>query len=62
MSFKVILNPKSALRLIEIRETISNSKDITLNDYNSNIIIINISCNKNKGGETQELIKYTHIT
>jgi hypothetical protein len=51
LSFKVILNLKSALRLIEIREATSNNKDIALNNYNNNIIIINISYNKNKRGK-----------
>jgi hypothetical protein len=51
LSFKVILNFKSALKLIEIKETINNNKDITLNNYNNNIIIINISYNKNKRGK-----------
>jgi hypothetical protein len=50
LSFKTILNLKSTLRLIKIRETTSNNKDITLNNYNNNIIIINISYNKNKRG------------
>jgi len=62
LSFKVILNPKSALRLIETRETINNNKDVALSDYNNNIIIINISYNKNKGSKTQKLIKYIRIT
>ena len=59
MSSKAILNPKSALRLIEIGETASNSKDVAPNNYNSNIIIINTSRSKNKGGETQKLAKHT---
>jgi hypothetical protein len=62
LSFKVILNPKSALRLIGTRETINNNKDVALSDYNNNIIIINISYNKNKGSKTQKLIKYICIT
>ena len=62
LSPKAILDPKSALGLIEIRETTSDSKDIALNNYNSNIIIINISCSKNKGGEIQELAKYMRAT
>jgi len=52
LSLKAIPDPKSALGLIEIRETISNSKDIALNNYNSDIIVVNISRNKNKEGET----------
>jgi hypothetical protein len=59
---KAILDPKSALGLVEIRETASNSKDIALNNYNSNIIVINTSYNENKGGKTQKLAKYTRIT
>ena len=52
MSFKAILDPKSALGLVEIGETTSNNKDVAPDNYNSNIIIINISRSKNKGGET----------
>ena len=59
MSLKAILDPKSALGLVEIGETTSNNKDVAPDNYNSNIIIINISYNKNKRGETQELTKYT---
>jgi hypothetical protein len=62
LSPKAIPDPKSALRLVEIRETASNSKDVAPNDYNSNIIIINISRSENKGGKTQELAKYTRAT
>ena len=62
MSLKAILDPKSALRLIETRETTNNSKDIALNNYNSNTIIINISRSENKGGKMQELVKHTHTT
>ena len=62
LSPKAILDPKSALGLIETRETASNSKDVALNDYNSDIIIINISRSKNKEGETQKLAKYTRVT
>ena len=42
MSFKVILNFKNVLRLIKINKIIENNKDVTFNDYNNNIIIINI--------------------
>jgi hypothetical protein len=62
LSPKAILDPKSALRLIETRETASNSKDVAPNNYNSNIIVINISRSKNKGSETQKLAKYTRVT
>ena len=51
MSSKAILNPKSALGLVEIGETTSNSKDVAPNNYNSNTIVINISRSENKGGE-----------
>ena len=51
MSPKAIPDLKSALGLVEIEETTSDSKDVALNNYNNNIIIINISYNKNKGGE-----------
>ena len=62
MSPKAILDPKSALGLVEIGETASNSKDVAPNNYNSNIIVINISYSENKGGKTQELAKYTRTT
>jgi hypothetical protein len=51
LSLKAIPDPKSALRPIETRETTGDNKDIAFNNYNSNIIVINISCNKNKRGE-----------
>ena len=51
MSLKAIPDPKSALGLVEIGETTGNSKDVALNNYYSNIIIINISRSENKGGE-----------
>jgi hypothetical protein len=51
LSPKAIPDPKSALGPVEIRETTSNSKDVALNNYNNNIIIINISRSENKGGE-----------
>ena len=62
LSPKAILDPKSALGPVETGETTSNSKDVALNDYNSDIIIINISRSKNEGGKTQELAKYIHTT
>jgi hypothetical protein len=62
LSLKAIPDPKSALGPIETGETASNSKDVASNDYNSDIIIINISRSKNKGGETQELAKYIRAT
>ena len=62
MSPKATPDPKSALGPVEIGETASDSKDIAPNDYNSDIIIINISRSKNKGGETQELAKHTRAT
>jgi hypothetical protein len=62
LSPKAIPDPKSALGLVETGETASNSEDVAPNDYNSDIIIINISRSENKGGKTQELAKHTHIT
>ena len=52
MSLKAIPDPKSALGPVETRETASNSKDVASNDYNSDIIIINISHSENKEGKT----------
>ena len=62
MSPKAIPDLKSALGLVEIEETTSDSKDVALNNYNSDIIVINISRSENKGGKTQELAKHIHIT
>ena len=52
MSPKATLDPESALGPVETGETTSDSEDIAPNDYNSDIIVINISRNKNKGGKT----------
>jgi hypothetical protein len=62
LSPKATPDPKSALGPVKTGETASNSKDIALDNYNSDIIIINISRSKNKGGETQELAKYIRAT
>jgi hypothetical protein len=62
LSPKAIPDPKSALGPVETGETASDSKDVAPNDYNSDIIIIDISRSKNKGGETQELAKHTRAT
>ena len=62
LSPKATLDLKSALGPVEIGETASDSKDIAPNDYNSDIIIINISRSKNEGGKTQELAKHTRAT
>jgi len=51
LSFKVILNLKNTLRLIETNKTTKDNKDITLNNYNNNTIIINISYKNNKKSE-----------
>jgi hypothetical protein len=61
LSFKAILDFKSALRLVKIKKPINNNKDIALNNYNNNIIIINISRSKNKRSKTQKLTKYIYI-
>jgi hypothetical protein len=52
LSPKATPDPKSTLGLIEIEETTSDSEDIAYNDYNSNIIIINIGRSKNKRDKT----------
>jgi hypothetical protein len=62
LSPKAILDPKSALGLIETRETAGDSEDVAPDNYNSNIIVVNISRSENKGGKTQELAKYTRTT
>jgi hypothetical protein len=62
LSPKAIPDPKSALEPVEIGETAGDNKDVAPNDYDSDIIIINISRSENKGGETQELAKHTRAT
>jgi hypothetical protein len=62
LSPKATLDPKSALGLVETGETASNSEDVAYNDYNSDIIIVDIGYNKSERGETQELAKHTRIT
>jgi hypothetical protein len=52
LSLKAIPDLKSALRPVETGETTNNSEDVAPNDYNSNIIIVNISHSENKEGET----------
>jgi hypothetical protein len=62
LSLKAILDPKSALGPVEIGETASDSKDIAPNNYNSDIIVINISYSENEGGKTQKLAKHMCAT
>jgi hypothetical protein len=62
LSPKATPDPKSALGLVEIGETASDSEDVAYNDYNSNIIIVNIGHSENKQGKTQKLAKYTRTT
>ena len=45
-------NFKSALRLIEIDKTAEDNKDAASDDYDSDIIVINISRSESEGGET----------
>jgi hypothetical protein len=62
LSLKATLDPKSGLGLVEIRETASDSEVIAPNNYNNDIIIINISYNKSERSETQNLAKYIYTT
>jgi hypothetical protein len=62
LSPKAIPDPKSALGLVEIGETASDSKDVAPDDYDSDIIIIDISRSENEGGKTQELAEHTRAT
>jgi hypothetical protein len=62
LSPEAIPDPESALGPVETGETASDSEDVAPNNYNSNIIIINISRSENKGGKTQKLAKYTRTT
>jgi hypothetical protein len=62
LSLKAILDPISALRLVEIKETTGDSEVVAPNNYNSNIIIINISRRESKRGKIQDLAKYIYTT
>jgi hypothetical protein len=62
LSPKATPDPESALGLIEIGETAGDSEDVAYNDYNSDIIVVNISYSENKQGKTQKLTKYTCTT
>jgi hypothetical protein len=62
LSPKAIPDPKSALGPVEIEETAGDNKDVAPNDYNSDIIVVNISRSENEGGEIQELAKYMRAT
>jgi hypothetical protein len=62
LSPKATLDPKSALGPVEIGETASDSEDVAPNNYNSDIIVVNISRSENKRGKTQELAKHTRAT
>jgi hypothetical protein len=52
LSPKAIPDPKSALGPVETRETASDSEDIAYNNYNSDIIVVNIGYSKNERGKT----------
>ena len=43
---------KSALRPVRISKTVKDSENAAFNDYNSDIIIIDINYNKSEGGKT----------
>ena len=62
LSPKATPDPKSALGPIEIEETASDSEDVAHNDYNSDIIVVNIGHSENKRGKTQEPAKHTYTT
>jgi hypothetical protein len=62
LSPKAILDPKSTLGLVEIGETAGDSEDVAHNDYNSDIIAVNIGYSESERGKTQELAKHTRTT
>jgi hypothetical protein len=62
LSPKATPDPKSAPRPVETWETASDSEDIAHNDYDSDIIIVNIGHSENERGKTQELAKHTRTT
>jgi hypothetical protein len=62
LSPKATPDPKSALGPVEIGETTSDSEDVAYDDYNSDIIIVDIGHSENERGKTQELAKYTRTT
>jgi hypothetical protein len=62
LSLKAIPDLKSVLGPVRTSETAGDSEDAALDDYNSDIIIVNTSRSKSEGGGTQELTEYTRTT
>jgi hypothetical protein len=52
LSPKAIPDPESALGPVRTSETAKDSEDAALNDYNSDIIIVDISRNKSEEDRT----------
>jgi hypothetical protein len=62
LSPKATPDPKSALGPVETGETAGDSEDVAYDDYNSDIIIVDIGHSENERGETQELAEHTRTT
>ena len=56
------MDPESALGLVETGETAGDSEDVAPDDYDSDIIVVDISRSENEGGETQELAEHMRTT
>ena len=62
LSPKATPDPKSALGPVETGETAGDSEGVAHDDYDSDIIIVDIGYNKNERSETQKLAKHTRTT
>ena len=62
LSPKAIPDLKSALRPVGTGETAGDSEDAALDDYDSDIIVVDTSRSESEEGRTQELTEYTRIT
>ena len=52
MSLETTPDLKSALRPAEISETARNNEDVALDNYDSDMIVVNISRSENERGKT----------
>ena len=62
LSPKATPDPESALRPVRTSETAGDSEDAALDDYNSDIIIVDTGRSESEGGGTQELTEHTRTT
>jgi len=62
LSSEAIPDLKSVLRLVKTDKTARNNEDVALDDYDSDMIVVDTSRSENERGETQELTEYTRTT